>query len=385
MWETVLSVASLPLNKTNEAFMKKISIFMMALLSMALVSCDEDFAPEVGPQTNPQGEIAPAYKFAIERANAEVDLNALTENTMQLFKVVSENVSTKGYTVVMKHGDSTQELTADGNGNVAVKDLNTALIKLAGASSDAMEYSYFVKSTVNTKIAGQTTDVYVESNTVNVKFVQLPAFVPYIFDTESKLFFTGSAYGWGKTWVPMANVNSHEEISWMIVYLHEAEEIKFAPQQDWGGDFGALVVNDNAGSGIVASADGTANLKTTKAGWYLISVDAATKTVTIDVPKIWLYGSTSVTGQWEYSDDNLFTIPTTEDGAFVSPAFSADGEARMCVKIKNTDWWQTEFIITADGAIDFRAAGGDQTRVAVKKGQKAYLTFGQAQGWGSYK
>lgn len=365
--------------------MKKISIFVMALLSMALVSCDEDFAPEVGPQSNPQGEIASPYNFTIEGANAEVDLNSVTETSIQLFKVVSENVYTDKYTVVMKSGENTQELTADAKGNVVVKELNTALIKLAGASSDAMDYTYFVKSTVNTAIAGQVADVYAESNTVNVKFVQLPAFVPYVFDTESKLFFTGSAYDWGGTWVPMANVNGHENLSWMIVYLHEGEEFKFAPQQGWTDDFGALVVNDNAGSGIVASTDGKANLKVTKAGWYLVVVDADTKTVTIDEPKIWLYGSTSATGQWAYSDDNLFTIPTTEDGAFVSPAFSADGDVRMCVQITGTDWWQTEFVITVDGAIDFRAAGGDQTRVAVKQGQKAYLTFGQAQGWGSYK
>ncbi len=34
--------------------MKKLNIFMTALLSMGFVACSEDFAPEVGPQTNLQ-------------------------------------------------------------------------------------------------------------------------------------------------------------------------------------------------------------------------------------------------------------------------------------------------------------------------------------------
>ena len=34
--------------------MKKISLYLMALLSLALVSCDKDFFTEVGPQTNDQ-------------------------------------------------------------------------------------------------------------------------------------------------------------------------------------------------------------------------------------------------------------------------------------------------------------------------------------------
>lgn len=37
--------------------MKKISLYMMALLGMLFSSCNEDYAPEVGPQSNPQEDI----------------------------------------------------------------------------------------------------------------------------------------------------------------------------------------------------------------------------------------------------------------------------------------------------------------------------------------
>ena len=40
--------------------MKKSSIFMTALLSLGLVACNENFDPEVGPQTNLQESLLQA-------------------------------------------------------------------------------------------------------------------------------------------------------------------------------------------------------------------------------------------------------------------------------------------------------------------------------------
>ncbi|MDY4890743.1 MAG: DUF5115 domain-containing protein, partial [Prevotella sp.] len=56
-----------------------------------------------------------------------------------------------------------------------------------------------------------------------------------------------------------------------------------------------------------------------------------------------------------------------------------DAELRMCVSIEGFDWWKTEFII-ADGKIDFRGRGGDQARLNVTAGQKAYLNFTKGTG-----
>lgn len=46
----------------------------------------------------------------------------------------------------------------------------------------------------------------------------------------------------------------------------------------------------------------------------------------------------------------------------------------MCVSIEGFDWWKTEFIVF-DGVITYRGRGGDQNRVNVSAGQKAYLNF----------
>lgn len=189
------------------------------------------------------------------------------------------------------------------------------------------------------------------------------------------LYMTGSNYNWGGTasdWVPMIPVNGSDEDFWTIAYFNADEQVKFAPQAGWGNDFGgnADVINDVAGAGAVN--DGT-NLKFANAGWYMLHVvNGATRKVEILEPNVYLMGDAA--GEWNIADSHKFTIPATADGTFESPAFAADCELRMCVSIDGFDWWKTEFMIF-DGKIDFRGRGGDQARVNVAAGQKAYLNF----------
>ena len=206
-----------------------------------------------------------------------------------------------------------------------------------------------------------------------------------IFDTNPVLYLTGNQYGWGASadnWVPLVPVHSHANLSWIIIYLHQGEEFKFAPQQGWGDDFGMNVESVVDKAGMNPSGDN--NIIVGNAGWYLIKVDntPGARKVEFLKPQIYLIGNTAAAG-WEVAESGLFTIPDAEDGKFVSPAFAKDDEVRMCVKLEDADWWQTEFVVTAKGQIDFRGAGDDQARVQVKAGQKCYLNF--KNGSGSYK
>ena len=191
-----------------------------------------------------------------------------------------------------------------------------------------------------------------------------------------ELYMTGSNYGWGATWLPMTPCYGSDVDFWTIIYLHEGEQFKFAPQAGWGDDFGGqATVNDVAGANI--TVDGT-NLVAGKAGWYLLYIhNGSERTFTVLEPNVYLIGDTA--GEWNVADSHKFTVPTTEDGVFESPAFANDAELRMCVSIDNFDWWKTEFIIF-DGNIAYRGRGGDQDRVAVKAGQKAYLNFAKGTG-----
>lgn len=199
-----------------------------------------------------------------------------------------------------------------------------------------------------------------------------------IFDTNPQLYFT-SSNNVGE-WMPLVPVHSDATMSWIITYLHEGEEFKFAPQASADNAFGATAqINDQANMNPSTS---NGYIKAGNAGWYLLQVinDGADKTVNILTPNVYLFGNTSPAG-WSDKPEGLFTIPTSEDGVFVSPAFIASDEIRMCVKLDGVDWWKTEFVIKADGQLDYRAGGNDQARVKVKQDQKCFINFTYSYGY----
>ena len=193
-----------------------------------------------------------------------------------------------------------------------------------------------------------------------------------INEVKPDLYMTGDKYGWGNTWLPMVPCYGSNEDFWTIIYLHEGEMFKSAPQAAWGDDFGGQAeINDVAGANI--TVDGSNNLVCGKAGWYLLYINnGSSRKFNVLPADVYLMGNTA--GEWNINPEHKFTVPATEDGQFVSPTFVADGELRMCVNIDGFDWWKTEFII-ADGKIDYRGRGGDQARLNVGAGQKAYLNF----------
>ena len=194
-----------------------------------------------------------------------------------------------------------------------------------------------------------------------------------INEVKPDLFLTGSNYDWGGKWLQLVPFNKSEEDFWTIIYLHEGEQFKFAPQAGWGDAFGytGTTINDEAGANITSSSDG--NLVVGKAGWYLLKVqNGSTKALTVLQPNVYLIGDAA--GEWNIADSHKFTVPTTEDGVFESPAFAADAELRMCVSVDGFEWWQSEFMVF-DGKIEYRGRGIDQNRVNVKAGQKVTLNF----------
>ena len=193
----------------------------------------------------------------------------------------------------------------------------------------------------------------------------------------SELYMTGSGYGWGGAWMPFVPVHSTKGTFWGIFHFDIDEEVKFAPQAAWGGDFGFVTISEESIERAGLSDSG-GNIKIGKAGWYLVyvSVVGNDKTVDFYAPHVYLIGGTAK-GGWaeQLTESDLFTIPTTADGDFVSPAFSASDKVRICVHPKNElDWWKTEFIVLA-GKIAYRGNGDDQEAVEGTMGQKVYLKF----------
>lgn len=204
-------------------------------------------------------------------------------------------------------------------------------------------------------------------------------------NAPTELFMTGSAYNWGKTtedWKQLVPVNGTQGAFWGMFYFSADEEIKFAPQADWGKDFGFATISQSSIDRAGLSDNG-GNIKIGKAGWYLIYVSSIgdEHIVEFEEPAVYLIGETA--GGWNEAMENAkFEIPSTADGEFVSPAFVAANDIRAYVslpQIEKGNWWKAEFMVF-DGKIVYRGNGGDQERVKGEAGQKLYLNFGTGTG-----
>lgn len=199
----------------------------------------------------------------------------------------------------------------------------------------------------------------------------------------AELYMTGSAYGWGNTWNQFVPVNGSDGAFWGMYYFNSGDEIKFAPQADWGGDFGFSDAISQSSIDRAGLENSGGNIKVGKAGWYIVyvSVNGDEKIVEFEEPAVYLIGNTA--GGWDAAMESAkFEVPGTADGEFVSPAFVADDEIRAYAsmpQVSASDWWRTEFMVF-NGKIVFRGNGGDQDRVTGNTGQKLYLNFGAGTG-----
>ena len=212
------------------------------------------------------------------------------------------------------------------------------------------------------------------------------------------LFLTGSEYNWGKTesdWKQLIQYNGSKVTYWTMIYFSEGEQFKFAPQADWGDEFGdQATIVDNAGSGIVSAGGKDHNLKVGKAGWYLLRVtNGKERKLEVCKPEVYLVGDVIAGGWgagWEdnaKTDANKFTAPTEKNGLFVSPKFANSGNLRMYVnfpdtgyKDPNNNWWKSEFNVI-DGKIVFRGNGDElKPAVAVEANQQVSLNFTTGKG-----
>ena len=255
--------------------------------------------------------------------------------------------------------------------------------------------AYFrVKAQVVTSTGAAVEGTEIMSNIVSLNKIHLLFSLPPV-TTPDNVYVIGKFCGWdwGKC-LDMIKVNGAENVFWRLVYI-DGEGIKINTDKSWNG-------KDLGYSGIKISGDckddltdNGGNIASKNPGWYLMIVTTSVsgRDIIYDVqfnkPEVWLTGGV-LNGVWdELNPAGLFTVPTTQDGEFVSPAFLAgvsggktsdDPGVRAYVKIPGYDWWKSEFIIY-DGKIAYRSTGGDQTpRVAGKVGQQLHLNFAKGTG-----
>ena len=206
----------------------------------------------------------------------------------------------------------------------------------------------------------------------------------YTFTTEctkestlpTELYMIGQDFG-GWDWtsdgiVALTPVHSHSGAFWTTRYITAANGFKFNSKKEWGGDFTGLGTDTG-----YTVADG--NCFVAEDGFYTIYIDLANNIVAMEPAAV--YGMGDCFGGWDAAkEENKFVAEGT---TLVSPATVADGNIRMYTAapsaITGVDWWQMEYNVF-DGAIVYRAAGGDQAPVAATAGQKVTLDFNAGTG-----
>ena len=252
--------------------------------------------------------------------------------------------------------------------------------------------AYFrLKANIVTSNGNVVEGTEILSNVVSLNKIHLLFSLPAV-NLPKNVYVTGSFcdWDWAKSF-DMVQVYGTEDTFWRLVYIDDSG-IKLNTATEWNGSevgFAGITVSGDCKDEII---DKDGNIASKNPGWYLVIVTTSVvnREIHYDVqfnkPTIWLIGPAA--GSSDYAQEAegwSFTVPTTKDGDFVSPAFAGsvpggDGDGvRMYVKVPGHDWWHSEFVVLSD-KIEYRATGGDQARAAGSAGQKVYLNFAKGTG-----
>ena len=241
------------------------------------------------------------------------------------------------------------------------------------------------------KNAGGAIDGYeTVSNVVAMNRIHLLYSLPPV-TTPDHLYITGNFKGWDwNSSLTMVQCYDGANVFWHMVWIDESG-IKFNAEKAWdGGEVGYAGLHSITGDLAAEIVDGGGNIASSNPGWYLMIITTSVngRTIVYDAqfnkPTVWLIGTVTPGAGWAELEDGCdFTVPTTKDGDFVSPAFAndaaADSGVRAYVKIPGFDWWKSEFMVF-DNKIVYRGMGDDQERILGTAGQKLYLNFGTETG-----
>lgn len=233
--------------------------------------------------------------------------------------------------------------------NVNASELNSALLELWTAANGETVAFPTEPITVYVRLKAAITDSergVCYSNVINLPKV-LGSKEASSLTPPATMFVVGSMLDSWSVWKPMVAVSGLDGQFWALIYFDANSEFKFGTKENEyiGVTDSRLTITDNASAGVA----GDDNIKVANAGWYVVYIKATVKNdnyafaMTFYPGDVYLFGATTG-GSWAYTDEWKFTAPDTKDGSFVSPAMTASGEARICVKTE-VDWWRTEFTL----------------------------------------
>lgn len=255
--------------------------------------------------------------------------------------------------------------------------------------------AYFrLKANIVTSNGNVVEGTEILSNVVSLNNIHLLFSLPPV-NLPKNVYVVGNFCDW--KWdncFDMVQVYGTEDTFWHLVYIDDSG-IKFNTAEAWNNNevgYAGITVSGDCKDDII---DNGGNIASKNPGWYLVIVTTSVvnREIHYDVqfnkPTIWLIGPAA--GSTDYAEEAegwSFTVPTTKDGEFVSPAFVGavsggdnqdDPGVRMYVKVPGHDWWHSEFTVLSD-KIEYRATGGDQKRAAGSVGQQVHLNIAKGTG-----
>ena len=376
---------------------KSALLVVMSLTLMTACSDDNDSNPSIQTPTvfklntpaleNTPIDLANSSKIILTCSQPNYGYTASVQYTVQV--ATDENMSD-----AVDLSETSNSAKVEINANLLASTLTNIYVQKGKTEADfPMDVkAYFrLKANIVTSNGNVVEGTEVLSNVVSLNKIHLLFSLPPV-NLPSHVYTVGNFCDW--KWdncFDMVQVYGTDNTFWRLVYIDDSG-IKFNSAAEWNGSevgYAGITVSGDCKDDII---DNGGNIASKNPGWYLVIVTTSVvnREIHYDVqfnkPTIWLIGPAA--GSTDYAEEAegwSFTVPTTKDGDFVSPAFAGsvpggDGDGvRMYVKIPGHDWWHSEFVVLSD-KIAYRATGGDQDRVAGSAGQKVYLNFSKGTG-----
>ena len=284
--------------------------------------------------SQPDYGYAAACDYTIEVAKSEAFAEGEVGTVSTVFHVCDVQIDANEFAVAVctAFGWETQE------------EIDAAL----AATTDGMVPVYVrVKSKLtNTVVA----DSEIASNVITLNVIPYFALLPVVM--PENVFMIGSFCGgdWAKA-AKMAKVFNTDNMFWCVRYVDTAANggwFKFNTNNSWDGN---QVGFDDAVHTYNSRVDGYIFGVT-------LAIDGRDYVYTVDImpAEIYLYGDCTG-GVWANDPAWMFTVPSTPDGVFTSPALAGAGEVRMCINPNpqwGGDWWAHEFTLKDGTEIFYR-------------------------------
>lgn len=376
---------------------KSALLVVMSLTFMTACSDDNDSNPTIQSPTefklntpaleNTPIDLANSSKIILTCSQPNYGYTASVQYTVQV-------ATTPDMSDAQEISETSSSAKVEVNASLLASTLTNIFVEKGKTEADfPMDVkAYFrLKANIVTSNGNVVEGTEILSNVVSLNKIHLLFSLPPV-NLPSHVYTVGNFCDW--KWdncFDMVQVYGTDNTFWRLVYIDDSG-IKFNSAAEWNGSevgYAGITVSGDCKDDII---DNGGNIASKNPGWYLVIVTTSVvnREIHYDVqfnkPTIWLIGPAA--GSTDYAEEAegwSFTVPTTKDGDFVSPAFAGsvpggDGDGvRMYVKIPGHDWWHSEFVVLSD-KIAYRATGGDQDRVAGSAGQKVYLNFSKGTG-----